>query len=81
MLDFEHPNTHQITDIDEFTVARIHRLWEDWLRISPPERRSKHQFHRRVICQEPGLAGIRLATIYVLLARHDALLTPELSPA
>lgn len=78
MLDFEHPNNHQVATIDEFTVARIHRLWEKWLQLSAPEQRSKHQFHRNVICRETGLEGIRLATVYVLLARHDAQLSGQI---
>lgn len=81
MLDIEHPKRHQVSTIDEFTAARIHRLWGHWLRESPPERRNKHQFHRRVICKEPGLERIRLATVYVLLARYDAQSIGELSPA
>ena len=91
VLNFEHPDSHQVTshqatshqvtNIDEFTVARIHRLWERWLQDTAPEQRSKHLFHRTVISAAPGLEGIRLATVYVLLARHDARL-PEtkLSP-
>ena len=79
MLDFEHPNT-QLATIDEFTVARIERLWEAWLRTCTPEQRSKHRFHRNVIQREPGLEQIRLATVYVLLARHDAQLGRAMSP-
>ncbi len=78
MPDFEHPKGHQITTIDEFTIARIHRLWKQWLNSSPPERRTKHQFHRNVISREPGLGSIRLATVYVVLARHDAEIRDEI---
>ena len=82
MLNFEHPDRHQVTshdltshqatNIDEFTVARIHRLWVKWLQNTATDQRSKHLFHRTVISETPGLEGIRLATVYVLLARHDA---------
>ena len=72
MLNFGHSNRHNIAKIDEFTVARISRLWESWLRQDRPERRNKHQFHRRVIARQPGLERVSLATVYVVLARHDA---------
>ena len=86
MLDFEHPShhqatTHQAATLDEFTVARIERLWERWLRTSPPEQRNKHRFHQNVIKRETGLERVRLATVYVLLARYDATLSSQLSPA
>jgi len=80
VLEFEHPNRHQIAAVDEFTVARIHRLWEDWLRASPPERRNKHQFYRQVIRQDSQLAELQLATVYVLLARMDAHYADQMSP-
>ncbi len=86
MLDFDPPNNHQATThqavtIDEFTVARIQRLWKDWVRNSPPEQRNKHRFHQNVIKRATGLQQVRLATVYVLLARYDASLSAQLSPA
>lgn len=72
MLDIEQPNQHQLATLDEFTIARIERLWNEWLENHPAEQPSKHQFHRRIISHEPGLQQIRLATVYVLLARHNA---------
>lgn len=74
-------SSHQATMLDEFTVARIHRLWEEWLRARPPEEHNKHHFHQRVIKATTGLEYVRLATVYVLLARYDAALSAELSPA
>lgn len=86
VLDFAHAdnqdtNIHQATTLDEFTVARVQRLWEDWLRTSPPEERNKHRFHQNVVKRTTGLEGVRLATVYVLLARYDATLASRLSPA
>ena len=77
----QHKPSHQATTLDEFTVARIHRLWEDWLRLKPTENGNKHHFHQKVIKATAGLEYVRLATIYVLLARYDAALSAELSPA
>ena len=63
---------YQIATIDEFSVARINRLWNNWLHTNPTNSRSKHEFYRSEICSTPGLQSIRLATVYVLLARLDA---------
>jgi len=86
VLDLAHSTehqkpSHQATTLDEFTVARIHRLWEEWTRTRPLEEHNKHRFHQHVIKSTSGLNRIRLATIYVLLARYDAALSDQLSPA
>ncbi len=73
--------SHQATTLDEFTIARIHRLWDEWTRTRPHEDHNKHHFHQHVIKSTSGLKGVRLATVYVLLARYDAGLSGQLSPA
>jgi len=86
VLDLAHATnhgttSHQAATLDEFTVARIHRLWEEWTRTRPLEEHNKHRFHQHVIKSASGLNRVRLATVYVLLARYDATLSNQLSPA
>jgi len=68
----KHENRHQIETIDEFTVARIYRLWDDWLIACLPENPRKLEFYRQVVATASGLGSIKLATVYILLARLDA---------
>jgi len=63
---------HQIETIDEFTVARIYQLWDQWLLANLQNGKSKHEFYRDAINGTTGLEDIKLATVYVLLARLDA---------
>ena len=65
-------NRHQIKTIDEFTVARIGRLWEQWSQADRRNGSNKHKFYRQVVNKATGLANVRLATVYVLLARLAA---------
>jgi len=65
-------NHHQIDTIDEFSIARIYRLWENWIDTGSPESPKKLRFYRQVVASAPRLGYIRLATVYVLLARLDA---------
>ena len=62
----------EVRAVDEFTSARIQRLWTDWLSERASQPSSKLRFHGEVIRHQPTLAHIRLATVYVVLARNDA---------
>ena len=78
----KHPqNQHQIATIDEFSVARIYRLWGNWLGAEMNEGNGKLAFYRNIIAKTTGLENIRLATVYVLLARLDAQQTNTRLPA
>lgn|GEM_PF-6153033 len=70
--EHETQNRHQSEIIDEFTVARICRLWLQWPKADRLDGSSKHQFYRQVVSQTTGLTNVRLATVYVVLARMEA---------
>jgi len=77
----DYQQRHQILTIDEFSAVRVHRLWDDWLSSHPPGGGAKHEFYRTIVSKTQGLDHVRLAAVYVMLARLDAQQASTLFPS